>query len=94
MLQNNMYVRLNMPDLEHFDPVPALTKWFSLRDRHSRCNDKAKEQDWFVGVFSDAKAKPRMLTPTNKSCSLPDDDIDDNIKSDDDDDDIDYNIVM
>jgi hypothetical protein len=35
-----------------------------------------------------------MLTPTNKSCSLPDDDIDDNIKSDDDDDDIDYNIVM
>lgn len=62
VLRNNMYVRMNMPALENFDPLPAINHWFSLRDRRPRQNDKAKEQEWFLGVFDEAE---------NRSISLP-----------------------
>ena len=35
---------------------------FSLQDRRPRQNDKAKEQEWFLGVFDEAE---------NRSISLP-----------------------
>lgn len=49
-----MYVRINMPSLDLFNPLPALNKWFSKRDRHPKQNPKCKEQEWFVGVFKQA----------------------------------------
>jgi hypothetical protein len=54
VLRNNMYVRMNMPALENFDPLPAINHWFSMRDRRPHKNDKAKEQEWFLGVFDEA----------------------------------------
>jgi hypothetical protein len=48
--------------IENFDPLPAINHWFSLRSRHPRQNDKAKEQEWFLGVFDEAE---------NRSISLP-----------------------
>ena len=54
VIRNNMYVRVNMSTLDTFNPLPALNRWFSLRDRHPRQDDKAKEQEWFAGVFHEA----------------------------------------
>jgi hypothetical protein len=61
VLRNNMYVRMNMPALEKFDPLPAINHWFSLRDRHPRQNDKAKMQEWFLCVFDDAENRSLRL---------------------------------
>ena len=43
-----------MTTLDLFDPIPSLNHWFSLRGRHDRTNQKAKEQEWFQGVFHEA----------------------------------------
>ena len=43
-----------MPSLDLLNPLPALNKWFSKRDRHPKQNAKSKKQHWFVGIFKEA----------------------------------------
>ena len=40
-----------LAEVKKCDPLPAINHLFSLRDRHPRQNDKAKNKEWFVGVF-------------------------------------------
>ena len=40
-----------LAEVKKCDPFPAINYLFSLRDRHTRQNEKAKNQEWFVGVF-------------------------------------------
>lgn len=49
-----------MPSLDLFNPLPALNKWFSKRDRHAKQNVKSKEQEWFVGVFKQAAENGKL----------------------------------
>ena len=64
-LEQTLYNSLINP-LELFNPLPALNNWFCKRERHSRQNDKAEEQEWFAGVFSQASAEIGCL-PENPS---------------------------
>jgi len=42
--------------MDLFDPIPALNHWFTVcHRRHAKTNHKAKQQEWFVGVFNEAK---------------------------------------
>ena len=54
VVHNSMYIRINMPPLDQFDPMPAVIKWLSVRDRQTHQNEKAKKQEWFRGVFLEA----------------------------------------
>lgn len=46
-----------MGDLENFDPTPAVDLWMSKKKRKPRSSPKAKEQNWYRGVFSEATEK-------------------------------------
>ena len=49
-----------MPSLDLFNPLPALNKWFSKRNRHPKENSEAKVQEWFAGVFQQAAGDGRL----------------------------------
>ena len=52
--------------MDLFEPIPALNHRFTLRHhRHDKTNQKAKQQEWFVGVFNEA-AKADMETEDNE----------------------------
>ena len=50
-----LYVLMNMPALDQFDPRPAVLYWLTdkNRRRRRRHTPKASQQDWFRTVFSD-----------------------------------------
>ena len=56
VIQNNIHVRMNMPTMDSFNPIPSLNHWFTLSNRHGRTNGKAKQQEWFHGVFREASS--------------------------------------
>ena len=47
---------MNMPTMDSFNPIPSLNHWFALSNRHGRTNGKAKQQEWFHGVFREASS--------------------------------------
>ena len=63
--------------LEPFNPVPALNNYGSVSVNGIRCitiKAKAKEQEWFAGVFSRASAEIGCL-PENPSKSWESEDM-------------------
>ena len=58
-----LYININMPPLEEFDPTNAAKQWVTTKNRRVRSTPKAKQQEWFHGVFSDSKKVERK---TNK----------------------------
>ena len=50
---------MNMPSLDLFDPIPSLNNCRGSRRSHRRdkTNDKARKQEWFLGVFHEATNK-------------------------------------
>lgn len=46
-----LYVYFNMPDLESWDPRPAVVKWIETKERRNKKTEKAQEQRWFKGIF-------------------------------------------
>lgn len=43
-----------MCTLTEFDPTPAIQHWMALKNRKPRQGSKAKEQEWYKGVFAEA----------------------------------------
>lgn len=41
-----------MCSLEQFDPTTAARHWMTLKERRVRCPNKAKQQSWYNGVFT------------------------------------------
>ncbi|KAF0753973.1 E3 SUMO-protein ligase KIAA1586-like [Aphis craccivora] len=64
-----LYVHLNMPPLMSWDPRPAIVKWINTSDRRVRHTPKAKQQDWFKGIFEKASnlEKKRDLEDAHQS---------------------------
>jgi len=50
-----LYVHYNMPAIDLWDPRPAVLTWLSTKARRTREVTKAKEQNYFKGVFSEAQ---------------------------------------
>lgn len=53
-LFNYLYVNINMPSLEEFDPRPATEFWLKAKKRQPHSNKRSRKQNWFKGVFKDA----------------------------------------
>lgn len=49
-----MYVYFNMPPLESWDPRPAILQWMQNKGRRDKEHPKAKQQDWFLGIFNES----------------------------------------
>jgi len=43
-----------MPSLQNWDPRPAIQIWLNQNEHHIKDTPKAKEQNWFNGIFMEA----------------------------------------
>lgn len=53
-LFNYIYIKVNMPTVNDFDPSDAVNHWMAQKNRRPRESQKRKEQEYFEGVFSEA----------------------------------------
>lgn len=44
-----------MCNVSKFDPHPAIIKWLSDKKRHNKVHPLAKQQEWYEGVFEEAR---------------------------------------
>ena len=54
-IRNYLHVSENMGDLESFDPSQAALDWLTSKNRRAKYPEKAKQQGWFIGVFTEAE---------------------------------------
>lgn len=52
-LYNTLYVHMNMPTVDKFDPSSAVRHWIDLKKRKPVEASKPKQQEWFRGVFDE-----------------------------------------
>uniref|UniRef100_A0A2S2QYM8 Uncharacterized protein n=1 Tax=Sipha flava TaxID=143950 RepID=A0A2S2QYM8_9HEMI len=57
VINDSLYVKINMPALDEFDPQPAVFNWLNKKKRHSKMHTHAKKQEWYQGVFDEVKEK-------------------------------------
>lgn len=58
-LFNNIYIHTNMCNLSEYDPIPAIEHWLALKERKPRLGTKAREQEWYTGIFPEAQYSHR-----------------------------------
>lgn len=56
-IKNSLYIKINMPVVAEFDPQPAVLKWLNSKNRHSKVHPLGRQQEWYEGVFPEAKLK-------------------------------------
>ncbi|KAL5235556.1 hypothetical protein ACI65C_002966 [Semiaphis heraclei] len=49
-----LFIHFNMPALQNWDPRPAIQIWLNQNERRIKETPKAKEQEWFSGIFMEA----------------------------------------
>ncbi|KAL4107180.1 hypothetical protein QTP88_017563 [Uroleucon formosanum] len=49
-----LFIHFNMPALQNWDPRPAIHIWLNQNERRIKETPKAKEQEWFSGIFMEA----------------------------------------
>lgn len=54
-IKDSLYIKINMPTLSEFDPLPATKLWINKKSRHNKTHPEASKQRWFRGVFSDVE---------------------------------------
>lgn len=54
-IKDALYIKINMPTLSEFDPLPATKLWINKKSRHNKTHPEATKQRWFRGVFPDAE---------------------------------------
>jgi len=54
-IKDALYIKVNMPTLSEFDPLPATKLWLNKKSRHNKTHPEATKQRWFRGVFPDAE---------------------------------------
>ena len=55
-----------MGDLETFEPSQAALDWLETKSRRERLPEKAKQQEWFLGVFQEPPLSKNKNTWTSK----------------------------
>lgn len=55
---------MNMGTLDDYDPTAAVEYWMRTRHRRQKMEIKARQQEWFKGVFKEASI------PNNRSRSI------------------------
>jgi len=55
-IKDCLYVKLNIPSVSEYNPKEALLLWLNEKQRHSKVHEKATNQEWYQGVFLEAKA--------------------------------------
>ncbi|KAE9525816.1 hypothetical protein AGLY_014042 [Aphis glycines] len=56
-IKDSLYIRINMVTVNNFNPEPAVLLWLNKKDRHSKKHTKATQQEYFEGVFPEAKRR-------------------------------------
>jgi len=56
-IKNSLYIKMNMSVVAEFDPQPAVLKWLNSKKRHSKVQPLGRQQEWYEGVFPEAKLK-------------------------------------
>lgn len=54
-IKDALYIKINMPTLSEFNPLPATKLWLSKKSRHSKIHPEAIKQRWFRGVLPEAE---------------------------------------
>ncbi|KAL5233951.1 hypothetical protein ACI65C_001361 [Semiaphis heraclei] len=49
-----LFIHFNMPALQNWGPRPAIQIWLNQNERRIKETPKAKEQEWFSGIFMEA----------------------------------------
>jgi len=65
-----LFIHFNMPVLQNWDPRPAIQIWLNQHERRINDTPKAKEQEWFNGIFLEAKKRKfydQIKTKLNKN---------------------------
>jgi len=65
-IKDSLYIRINTVTVNNFNPEPAVLLWLNKKDRHSKKHTKATQQEYFEGVFPEAKRKNQNLTEVNR----------------------------
>ena len=53
-IKNYLHVSQNMGDLEVIDPSQAALDWLRGKARREKLPEKAKQEEWFLGVYKKA----------------------------------------
>lgn len=53
-LYNFLYIKVNMPNLDQFDPEEACQHWMSQKNRRPAESATRKRQECFKGVFAES----------------------------------------
>lgn len=64
-LFNYLYVNVNMPTVEEFDPSNAVQYWMDQKDRNPHESSTRKEQEWFKNVFNEAEEQKQKYSNRN-----------------------------
>jgi len=68
-IKDCLYVKLNMPSVSEYNPKEAVLLWLNEKQRHSKVHEKATNQEWYQGVFPEAKAdRLKQLTDDYNKC--------------------------
>ncbi|KAL4132390.1 hypothetical protein QTP88_009544 [Uroleucon formosanum] len=55
IIKDAFYIKINMPTLSEFDPLPATKLWINKKSHYNKTHPEATKQRWFRGVFPDAE---------------------------------------
>ena len=64
-LRNYLHVSQNMPALESFDPSIAAQDCLKAKERRTKQLIKAKQQEWFMGMYNEAEASHKSQQEQN-----------------------------
>lgn len=65
-----LYIYYNMPCMELWDPRPAILKWINNKDRRTKSTPKAKNQEWYHGIFEKSTIETEDKPSENKGRSF------------------------
>lgn len=65
-IKDSLYIRINMVTVNNFNLEPAVLLRLNKKDRHSKKHTKAIQQEYFEGVYPEAKRKNQNLLEVNR----------------------------
>ena len=66
VVNDYVYILMNMPPIVQFDPRPAVLYWLSDKERRHKSTEKASKQDWFRHTFGFDAAQDADITETKE----------------------------
>jgi len=61
-----LFINFNMPTLQNWDLKPAIQIWLNQNEHRIKETPKAKEQEWFNGMFMEATKRKSEDQPEQK----------------------------